>query len=133
MLIFFLFLSCSYDINGQLICSYSFSFVQEWSPQRHMALDAIQRAAMRDLLALATALGATSILPPLSCSCDRYWYSITLRLYSDVFSIVYDHVIPMHLVSRIIMFGANTQLRLEYAWISMHCNLYGSKVPCAPE
>jgi hypothetical protein len=38
-----------------------------------MHLDAIQRAALRDLLALATALNATLILPPLYCSCDRYW------------------------------------------------------------
>ena len=45
----------------------------EWSPQRHMHLDAIQRAAIRDLLALATALNATMIMPPLDCFCDRYW------------------------------------------------------------
>jgi hypothetical protein len=45
----------------------------EWSPQRHMHLDAIQRAAVRDLLALATALNATMIMPPLDCFCDRYW------------------------------------------------------------
>ena len=38
-----------------------------------MALDAIQRAAVRDLLALATALNATLIMPPLVCTCDRYW------------------------------------------------------------
>ena len=46
----------------------------EWSPQRHMHLDAIQRAAIRDLLALATALNATMIMPPLDLAfCDRYW------------------------------------------------------------
>ena len=45
----------------------------EWSPQRHMALDAIQRAAIRDLMALATALNATLIMPRLFCTCDRYW------------------------------------------------------------
>ena len=28
----------------------------EWSPQRHMHMDAIQRAAVRDVLALATAI-----------------------------------------------------------------------------
>ena len=45
----------------------------EWSPHRHMALDAIQRAAVRDLLALAIALNATLIMPRLHCGCDRYW------------------------------------------------------------
>ena len=45
----------------------------EWSPQRHMHLDAIQRAAIRDLLALSLALNATLIMPPLVCFCDRYW------------------------------------------------------------
>ena len=45
----------------------------EWSPQRHMALDAIQRAAVRDLLALSIALNATLIMPPFTCTCDRYW------------------------------------------------------------
>ena len=45
----------------------------EWSPQRHMHLDAIQRAAIRDLLALSIALNATLIMPPLYCACDRYW------------------------------------------------------------
>ena len=45
----------------------------EWSPQRHMRIDAIQRAALRDLLALGTALNATIIMPPLDCTCDRYW------------------------------------------------------------
>ena len=45
----------------------------EWSPHRHMAIDAIQRAAVRDLLALATAMNATMIMPPLVCTCDRYW------------------------------------------------------------
>ena len=38
-----------------------------------MALDAIQRAAIRDLMALATALNATLIMPRLFCTCDRYW------------------------------------------------------------
>ena len=45
----------------------------EWSPQRHMALDAIQRAAVRDLLALSIATNTTLIMPPLFCFCDRYW------------------------------------------------------------
>ena len=45
----------------------------EWSPRRHMELDAIQRAAVRDLLALSIALNATLIMPPLDCACDRYW------------------------------------------------------------
>ena len=45
----------------------------EWSPRRHMHLDAIQRAAVRDLLALSIALNATLIMPPLDCDCDRYW------------------------------------------------------------
>ena len=38
-----------------------------------MHLDAIQRAAIRDLLAISIALNATLIMPPLMCSCDRYW------------------------------------------------------------
>jgi len=38
-----------------------------------MALDAIQRAVVRDLLALSRALGAALVMPPLTCSCDRYW------------------------------------------------------------
>ena len=38
-----------------------------------MHLDAIQRAAVRDLLALSIALNATLIMPPLDCDCDRYW------------------------------------------------------------
>ena len=45
----------------------------EWSPQRHMHLDAIQRAATRDLLALSIALNASMIMPPFQCACDRYW------------------------------------------------------------
>ncbi|KAL1519824.1 hypothetical protein AB1Y20_023330 [Prymnesium parvum] len=45
----------------------------EWSPQRHMHLDALQRAMVRDLLALGHALNATIILPRLMCTCDRYW------------------------------------------------------------
>jgi hypothetical protein len=45
----------------------------EWSSQRHMALDAIQRATVRDLLALSLALNATMIMPKFMCFCDRYW------------------------------------------------------------
>ena len=45
----------------------------EWSPQRHMQIDAIQRALVRDLLALSIALNATLIMPQLVCTCDRYW------------------------------------------------------------
>ena len=45
----------------------------EWSPQRHMRIDAIQRAAVRDALALSVALNATLIMPKLVCTCDRYW------------------------------------------------------------
>ena len=45
----------------------------EWSPQRHMHLDAIQRAATRDLLALSWALNGSMIMPPFHCACDRYW------------------------------------------------------------
>ena len=45
----------------------------EWSPQRHMEIDAIQRAAVRDLYALSLALNATLIMPKLVCTCDRYW------------------------------------------------------------
>ena len=45
----------------------------EWSPQRHMFMDAPQRRAVRDLLALATAAGGITVLPKLWCHCDRYW------------------------------------------------------------
>ena len=45
----------------------------EWSPQRHMFMDAPQRQAVRDLLALATATGGIMVLPKLWCHCDRYW------------------------------------------------------------
>ena len=38
-----------------------------------MHMDAIQRAAVRDVLALATALGGIMIMPKLHCFCDRYW------------------------------------------------------------
>ena len=39
----------------------------EWSPQRHMHMDAIQRAGVRDVLALATAVTPASALLPISC------------------------------------------------------------------
>ena len=45
----------------------------EWSPQRHMFLDAPQRQAVRDLLGLASALDGITILPKFWCHCDRYW------------------------------------------------------------
>ena len=55
----------------------------EWSPQRHMHMDAPQRAAVRDLLALASTLDGASgspggakgvtVLPKFQCHCDRYW------------------------------------------------------------
>ena len=45
----------------------------EHSPQRHIHLDGLQRAVVRDLLALAEALNATLIMPTLLCACDRYW------------------------------------------------------------
>jgi len=45
----------------------------EWSPQRHMFMDAPQRQAVRDLLALATALDGVMVMPKLWCHCDRYW------------------------------------------------------------
>jgi hypothetical protein len=52
----------------------------EWSPQRHMFLDAPQRQAVRDLLGLAAALDSTGpgglrgvmVMPKLWCHCDRY-------------------------------------------------------------
>ena len=49
----------------------------EWSPQRHMHMDAIQRAAVRDVLALATALNGVMVMPKLHCFCDRYWNWLT--------------------------------------------------------
>jgi len=47
----------------------------EWSPQRHMFMDAPQRQAVRDLLGLATALDnkGVMVMPKLWCHCDRYW------------------------------------------------------------
>ena len=45
----------------------------EWAPQRHLVIDAVQRAVVRDALALAMALNATLIMPDLHCWCDRYW------------------------------------------------------------
>jgi|Transcript_12289 arabinosyltransferase len=52
----------------------------EWSPQRHMHIDAIQRAAVRDLLAMSIAfdwqnfsMPGIMILPELKCFCERYW------------------------------------------------------------
>ena len=45
----------------------------EWSPQRHMHMDAPQRQAVRDLLGLATAMDGIVVLPKLFCHCDRYW------------------------------------------------------------
>lgn len=45
----------------------------EWSPQRHMHMDAPQRAAVRDLLALSIAADGVMIMPKLHCFCDRYW------------------------------------------------------------
>ena len=45
----------------------------EWSPQRHMHMDAPQRRAVRDLLGLATAVDGIAVLPKLYCHCDRYW------------------------------------------------------------
>mmetsp|Transcript_54409 Transcript_54409/g.125354 ORF Transcript_54409/g.125354 Transcript_54409/m.125354 type:complete len:843 (-) Transcript_54409:283-2811(-) len=45
----------------------------EWSPQRHMFMDAPQRQAIRDLLGLATAVDGIMVLPKLWCHCDRYW------------------------------------------------------------
>jgi len=50
-----------------------YSRFPEWSPQRHMQLDAPQRRAVRDLLGLATAVGGITVLPKLWCHCDRYW------------------------------------------------------------
>ena len=45
----------------------------EWSPQRHMHMDALQRSVVRDLLALSIALDGIMIMPKLHCFCDRYW------------------------------------------------------------
>ena len=45
----------------------------EWSPQRHMFMDAPQRQAVRDLLGLATAVDGIMVLPKFYCHCDRYW------------------------------------------------------------
>ena len=40
----------------------------EWSPQRHMHMDAIQRASVRDVLALAKAIDGIMIMPKLHLS-----------------------------------------------------------------
>jgi len=49
----------------------------EWSPQRHMWMDAPQRQAVRDLLGLATAVDGIMVLPKLFCYCDRYWNALS--------------------------------------------------------
>ena len=49
----------------------------EWSPQRHMFMDAPQRQAVRDLLGLATAVGGIMVMPKLWCFCDRYWNALS--------------------------------------------------------
>ena len=46
----------------------------EGSPQRHLRLDALQRSAVRDLLALSKALNFTPVMPVLHCACDRTWF-----------------------------------------------------------
>ena len=43
----------------------------EWSPQRHMFMDAPQRRAVRDLLGLASTFDGVAILPKFYCYCDR--------------------------------------------------------------
>jgi len=48
----------------------------EWSPQRHMFMDAPQRQAVRDLLGLATAIDGITVLPKFWCYCDRYWNAL---------------------------------------------------------
>ena len=48
----------------------------EWSPQRHMFMDAPQRQVVRDLLGLATAIDGIMVLPKLWCHCDRYWNAL---------------------------------------------------------
>ena len=45
----------------------------EWSPQRHMFMDAPQRQAVRDILGLATAVDGVMVMPKFYCHCDRYW------------------------------------------------------------
>ena len=45
----------------------------EWSPQRHMFMDAPQRQAVRDLLGLAMSVEGIVVLPKFYCHCDRYW------------------------------------------------------------
>ena len=54
----------------------------EWSPQRHMFMDAPQRQAVRDLLGLAStfdepARRGVTVLPKFYCHCDRYWNFLT--------------------------------------------------------
>ncbi len=48
-------------------------FPSEADPRRHVALAQLQRTGVRDWLALATALNATLVLPPLECACDKSW------------------------------------------------------------
>ena len=45
----------------------------EWSPQRHMFMDAPQRQAVRDILGLAMAVDGVMVMPKFYCHCDRYW------------------------------------------------------------
>ena len=54
-----------------------YSRFPEWSPQRHMFMDAPQRQAVRDILGLATALDGIMVMPKLWCHCDRYWGFLT--------------------------------------------------------
>ena len=49
----------------------------DWSPQRHMFMDAPQRQAVRDVLGLAAAVGGIAVLPKLWCHCDRYWNALS--------------------------------------------------------
>ena len=50
-----------------------FARFPEWSPTRHMFMDAPQRQAVRDLLGLSNAVDGIMVLPKLWCYCDRYW------------------------------------------------------------
>ena len=74
------------------------------SPCRHLTFDVLQRAALRDALALARATGRTLLLPPLTCWCDRYWNALQRCRMAEApremrlpFACPMDHLFDVHL------------------------------------
>jgi len=76
----------------------------EDNPMRHLTFDVLQRAALRDALALARATGRTLLLPPLTCWCDRYWNALQRCRMAEApremrlpFACPMDHLFDVHL------------------------------------